>query len=85
MCEHHRDIRYSQSFPAPLKALEEEKAVVGIQVGSVPVVQQITVHENLLSVSKNVVMPVQPSRFLHQVKHCNEFLLENPEQLKFIT
>jgi hypothetical protein len=85
MCEHHLDIQDSQSFPVPLKTLEEETAAVGIQVDSNPMAQQITVHENLFGISKDVIMPIRSSMFFHQVKHCDKFLLENPEQFKSIT
>jgi hypothetical protein len=72
-------------FLVPLKASEEEKAVVGIQVGSIPMVRQITVHENQFGVSKDNIVSIQPSRFFCQVKHCDKLLLENPEQLKSIS
>jgi hypothetical protein len=61
MCKHHQDIQDSQSFPAPLKATEEEKAAIGIQVGSISI--QITVHENPFGISKDVIVPIRPSRF----------------------
>jgi hypothetical protein len=60
--------------------LEEEKAVVAIQIGSIPMARQVTVHANPFGVLKDVIMPIRPSRFFHQVKHCDQFLLENPEQ-----
>jgi hypothetical protein len=65
--------------------LEEKKAVVGIQIGSIPMAQQVTLHENLFGVSKDIIVLIRPGRFFHQVKPCDKFLLENPEQLESIT
>ncbi len=46
------------------------------------VVAEITMHDDPFCIPEDVGVPIRPSGFLGEVKHCDEALLENPKKFK---